>query len=151
MPVPDRPPDLPRDRARAIEWDCAQLLVGFFNAFDAWRYQDMVASFAPDGVWHRQGKALRGADDILAVLNARSRTQVVRHVVTNVHLTVIDDSHCDSRLYVTAYVSDTGSKTAEPPKIAAPSLLLDVPGKLLRTDEGWHIASLTMTRVFVFG
>ena len=149
--MPDRPPDLPREQTRAIEWDCAQLLIGFFNAFDAWRYHDMVALFAPDGVWHRQGKALRGADAILDVLNARSRTQVVRHVVTNVQITVIDESHCDSRLYITAYISDTGSKPTEPPTIASPSLLLDVPGKLVRTGEGWRIASLTMTRVFVFG
>ncbi len=48
-----------RDEARAIEWDCAQILIRFFNEFDARHYGEMVALFAPDGVWHRQGRALR--------------------------------------------------------------------------------------------
>jgi len=61
-----------RDDARAIEWDCAQLLIRFFNEFDAWRYREMVNLFAPDGVWHRQGRALKGPDAILAALEQRS-------------------------------------------------------------------------------
>lgn len=138
-----------RAPARAIEWDCAQLLTGFFNAFDAFRYDDMVALFAPDGVWHRQGKALRGSA-IREALEARSRTQTVRHVVTNIQITVKDERHADSLLYLTAYMADTGSRPTEPPPISAPSLLLDVPGKLVLTPQGWRIASLTMTRVFVF-
>jgi hypothetical protein len=139
-----------RDEARAIEWDCAQLLIRFFNEFDAWRYREMVKLFAPDGVWHRQGRALRGADAILAVLEQRSTTQPVRHVVTNIQVTVMDADTARSLLYVTPYQHDTGERAIAPPLIRSPSLLLEVPGELVRTEDGWRISSLTMTRVFEF-
>jgi hypothetical protein len=139
-----------REQARAVEWDCAQLLIRFFNEFDAWRYQDMVKLFTPDGVWHRQGKALVGADAILSALEERSITQTVRHVVTNIQVTALDEDTAESLLYVTAYQHDTGETATAAPVIRSPSLLLTVPGKLVRTEEGWRISSLTMTRVFVF-
>jgi hypothetical protein len=139
-----------REQARAIEWDCAQLLIRFFNEFDAWRYHEMVRLFAPDGVWLRQGRALQGAAAILSALEARSTTQTVRHVVTNVQVTVLDNDTAESLLYVTAYQRDTGEKATAVPVIRSPSLLLAVPGRLVRTEDGWRISSLTMTRVFEF-
>ena len=97
-------------RGDAIEWDCAQALTRFFNYFDQWRYEDMAGLFAPNGVWHRQGKALQGKDAIVAVLNTRSRTQTVRHVVTNVQIEVTDAMTAEFLLYVTAYIHDSGTK-----------------------------------------
>jgi crotonobetainyl-CoA:carnitine CoA-transferase CaiB-like acyl-CoA transferase len=95
---------------------------------------------------HRQGRALRGADAILAALGQRSTTQTVRHVVTNVEVTALDADTAKSLLYVTAYQHDTGEPAPAPPVIRSPSLA--VPGELVRTEDGWRISSLTMTRVF---
>jgi hypothetical protein len=141
--------NLSREVTRAIEWDCTQLLTRFFNAFDAWRYDDMVAAFAPQGVWHRAGKALTGGA-ILEALNARSRTQTVRHVVTNIEVDVTDAAAADFVLYVTAYMHDSGTKAMTPAKISSPYLLLVVPGRLVRVGEDWKIASMQMNREFEF-
>ena len=140
-----------RDIARAIEWDCAQNLTRFFNYFDQWRYDDMAAMFAPDGVWHRAGKSLQGEAVIIAELNKRSRTQTVRHVITNVQVDVTDESSAEFMLYVTAYIHDSGTKAADPPKIQMPSLLLVVPGQMVKWDGQWKVASMSMNREFVFG
>jgi SnoaL-like domain len=140
---------LSRETTRAIEWDCTQLLTRFFNAFDAWHYDEMAAMFAPDGVWHRAGQELQGAAILLA-LNARSRTQTVRHVVTNVQVDVRDASNADFLLYVTAYMHDCGVKAIKPPKIESPYLLLVVPGTLVRAGNCWKIASMSMNREFEF-
>lgn len=139
-----------RDTARAIEWDGTRTLTRFFNYFDQWRYDDMAALFAPDGVWHRQGKALRG-EAILAALNTRSRTQTVRHVITNIQVDIVDDTVADFVLYVTAYMHDTGTKPLSPPKIRAPYLLLVVPGALVKVGDDWKIAHMSMNREFEFG
>jgi hypothetical protein len=139
-----------REAERAIEWDCAQVLTRFFNYFDAWRYDDMADLFAPDGVWHRQGKALAGRAQILAALAERSKTQRVRHVVTNLQIDVIDADTAASLLYVTAYRHDSGAKEAQPPRIRAPYLLLVVPGRLQRTEVGWKIVHMEMNREFEF-
>ena len=141
--------DLSREAKRAIEWDCTQLLTRFFNAFDAWRYDDMVAAFAPQGVWHRAGKALTGGA-ILEALDARSRTQTVRHVVSNIQVDVVDAEAADFVLYVTAYMHDSGTKATKPPKISSPYLLLVVPGRLIRLGGDWKIASMHMNREFEF-
>jgi hypothetical protein len=141
--------NLSRDAVRAIEWDCTQVLTRFFNAFDQWRYDDMAAMFAPDGVWQRAGKALQGAAILLA-LNARSRTQTVRHVVTNIEVNVADASSADFMLYVTAYMHDSGVKAINPPKIQSPYLLLVVPGTLVKIGDDWKIASMSMNREFEF-
>ena len=141
--------NLSREAARAIEWDCTQVLTRFFNAFDQWRYDDMAAMFAPDGVWHRAGKPLKGAA-ILEALNARSRTQTVRHVVTNIEVNVADASRADFILYVTAYMHDSGTKATKPPTIQSPYLLLVVPGTMVKVGDDWKIASMSMNREFEF-
>jgi 4-diphosphocytidyl-2C-methyl-D-erythritol kinase len=110
----------------------------------------MVALFAPDGVWHRQGRALAGRAEILAALNARSTTQRVRHVVSNVQVDVLGADAAASLLYVTAYMHDTGERQANPPRIRSPYLVLVVPGTLVRTDAGWKIARMEMNREFEF-
>jgi hypothetical protein len=138
-----------REDARAIEWDCAQVLTRFFNHFDAWRYDAMAGLFAPDGVWHRMGKQLRGSA-IVETLNARSRTQVVRHVITNVQVDVTGETSAEFVLYVTAYQHDTGTKPTAPPKIRAPYLLLVVPGQMTKVGDDWRIASMAMNREFEF-
>lgn len=137
--------------ARATEWDCTRLLIRFFNAFDAFRYDEMAAMFAPDGVWHRQGKALHGRAAILAALDERSATQTVRHVVTNIDVTASAADDAQFLLYLTAYADDRGvAPDGEPPIIAAPFLLLTVPGSCVRIDGKWRIADMTMTRTFRF-
>jgi hypothetical protein len=140
-----------REAARAIEWDCAQVLTRFFNYFDQWRYEDMAEMFAPGGVWHRAGKSLSGKDVIIGELNKRSRTQTVRHVITNVQVDVQDANAADFLLYVTAYIHDSGVKADKPPKIQMPSLLLVVPGRLVKQGDNWKIASMSMNREFEFG
>ena len=139
-----------RDVARAIEWDCMRTLTCFFNYFDQWRYDDMVALFTPEAVWHRQGKALQG-EAIMAALNARSRTQTVRHVITNIQVDVKAPTSADFILYVTAYTHDSGVTVATPPTIQMPSLLLVVPGALVKLGNDWKIVQMSMNREFVFG
>lgn len=139
-----------RELARAIEWDCAQLLTRFFNDFDLWRYDAMADAFAPDGIWHRMGKASQGRAAILETLNARSATQSVRHVVTNIQIDVKDDRSADFVLYITAYQHDTGAKPTAPPKIRGPSLVLSVPGRLTKAGATWKIAEMSMNRAFEF-
>ena len=143
-------PVLAREIARAIEWDCTQLLYRFYYWFDEFRYEDMAALFVPDGVWHRAGKALRGREQILAALHERSTTQRVRHVITNVLVDAIDSVTAKVVLYLTAYQHDTGARIEMPPKIPSPSLLLVVTATLVRTDAGWRIAEQTMKREFEF-
>jgi SnoaL-like domain len=110
----------------------------------------MVDLFAPEGVWHRQGRALQGRAQILTALNARSTTQRVRHVVTNIQIDVLGADAAEALLYVTAYMHDTGKRETSPPRIRSPYLVLVVPGRLARSDAGWKIVRMEMNREFEF-
>jgi|HubBroStandDraft_5_1064220.scaffolds.fasta_scaffold64806_2 hypothetical protein len=139
-----------REVARTVEWDCTQLLFRFYYWFDSFRYEEMVALFLPDGVWHRAGKVLRGREEIIAILRERSTTQRVRHVLTNVLVDAVDAANASVVLYLTAYQFDSGQPVNTPPTITSPSLLLLVTATLVKTSDGWLIAEQRTTREFEF-
>ncbi len=138
-----------RDAERAIEWDCGQVLLRFYDAFDAWDYAAMVALCTDDVVWHRAGKALAGRAAIVAELERRPATQTIRHVVTNLLVDVRDAGQADARLYLTAYRHDGAGQRLVPAPMALPALLLVVTARLRREPPGWRIAEQTMQREFV--
>jgi len=137
-----------RDAERAIEWDCEQTLLRFYDAFDAWDYEGMAALFTHDGVWHRAGKALRGRQVIIAEMHRRPTSQVIRHVVTNVIVEAQDAVLAHARLYLTVYRHDAGEPRVVPAPLRGPALVLVVTAKLRLLSEGWRIAEQTMNREF---
>ena len=137
-----------REAERAIEWDCAQVLLRFYDAFDNWNYEAMAELFTEDGVWHRAGKALKGREAIVTELRSRSSTQVIRHVVTNLLVDVVDDDHAEARLYLTAYRHDSGAPRTVPAPIGLPAMLLVVSARLLRCPDDWRITEQVMQREF---
>lgn len=135
----------------ALEWDCCQLLVRFYDHFDRWNYAEMVALFAVDGVWHRAGKVLAGHEAIVAELKLRSTTQKIRHVLSNLLVDVRDPGHADVQAYLTVYRHDDGKPSGGTPAvIASPAMLLLVKASLVLTPQGWRIAQQVMQREFEF-
>jgi hypothetical protein len=51
-----------------------QMTHRFLKNLDEFRYDEMAAAFAQEGVCHRMGKALKGHAQIMSSLNERSRT-----------------------------------------------------------------------------
>lgn len=137
-----------RGAERAIEWDCGQVLLRFYDAFDAWDYDGMAALFCEDGVWHRAGKALAGRAALVAEMRRRSTTQVIRHVVTNLIVDAQDADHAQARLYLTAYRHDGGEPRQVPAPLHGPDLLLLVSATLVRQADGWRIREKTTRREF---
>ncbi|MCW5643108.1 MAG: nuclear transport factor 2 family protein [Rhodoferax sp.] len=142
-----------RDAARAIEWDCSQTLLRFYDRFDRWDYEGMLDLCTMDGVWQRAGKELRGRDAIVSELKQRSRTQTVRHVLTNILVSAVDPAHANASCYLTAYRHDDGRMGNDdvPPVISLPAMLVLVTAQMLHSPQGWQISRQTMRRVFNFG
>jgi len=137
-----------RQSQRDIEWDCSQVLLRFYDAFDAWDYDAMVSLFTEDGVWHRAGKSLRGRREIVAEMRRRSATQIIRHVVTNILVDVNDAENAQARMYLTAYRHDAGEPRVVPAPLGPPALLLVVSTQLALRPEGWRIVEKRMQREF---
>ena len=138
-----------RNTERAIEWDCQQLLVRYYDAFDRWDYAAMSEMFTPDGVWHRAGKALTGLG-LVAELEKRPKAQQVRHVLTNILVTPRDAEHADLRAYLTCYRNADVTRAPSDQKIRGPFLMLLVTAKCVLTTAGWRLEEQVMKREFEF-
>lgn len=124
----------------------SNFLLGFYQALDEGRFDDVAASFAECGEWHRQDKTLVGPAEVKAAFDGRSPTLRVRHVVSNL---IIDQQQDGARfnLYITLYSGQ--GETGSVPAITGPSMVLESGGKLVRKGESWKVQSKKTNRLFI--
>lgn len=128
-----------RDAARAIEWDCTQLVHAFYLALDEKRYEDLAGLFAESGVWNRLGKDLVGREMILGAMKGRA-DWLTAHLVTNVRVNVVDESNADTVQYVTLYRHEGWSPDKGPAPVVLPLGVLKHWDRHVRVDGVWRIA-----------
>ncbi|GAC1424486.1 MAG: hypothetical protein NVSMB5_18490 [Candidatus Velthaea sp.] len=124
----------------------AEILHRFFLALDETEYQTMLAIFAPDARWHRQGAVLRGRTEIGAALQARP-LQRIRHVITNT-VTNVRGDEAETTSYMTAYRRLGAPASDAPPKIAGPFRVSVVHTRFACNDETWLIAEMRFETQF---
>ena len=129
----------------------AQLTYRFFNYLDERRYADLVGMMKADAVWHRQGKHLRGHKEILAELESRSRTQHIRHVITNSFVDSASEGSVRAKAYMIAYRFDDGTARQAPLTIDGPLRLVLLSTDFVRESDGnWLIAEQSAVPEFEF-
>src|SRR5262245_6467524 len=117
-----------------------QITNRFYYYLDEFRYQDLAALMREDGVWHRQGKVLKGRAQVIAALEERPRTQRIRHVITNAFLSEESDSAASLTAYLTAYKYDDGKPIQGAPTIDGPFRLLLVKKRFAKAGGKWMVA-----------
>jgi len=127
----------------------SQLTHRFFWYLDEFRYQDLVDTMEPEARWHRQGKVLRGREEALAALEVRSRTQKIRHVMTNLQITSLSADEASTVGYMTVYKHDDGADAPLPRTIGGPSGFLLVRTSFRRHGDQWLISEQAATPEFV--
>ena len=127
-----------------------QLTNRFYYDLDENRYADLVAAFREDGVWHRQGKALKGHAQILDAMKERPRTMRTRHVITNAFLSESDSNNATLIAYMTAYRFDDGSERKPPYPIDGPFRINLVKIRFVRERGEWRMAEQWGTPEFDF-
>ncbi len=85
---------------------CHDAVIRFFGALDDGRLDDVAGAIAEDGVWHRQGKALRGPGEVAQALAARPAGRVTAHLVQNLVVDLDDDHNARVRYLVLTYRHD---------------------------------------------
>lgn len=129
-----------REVERAVEWDCMQVVNKFYNALDERRYDVLVNCFTEDGIWKRQGKELQGRDVIMTAMQERGENLIIRHVVTNIEVSVEDDDHASTAEYVTIYRYDGEQKLDGPAPLDGPGVIFLYKDKMLKIDGDWKIS-----------
>jgi hypothetical protein len=131
----------------SAEFQCAALMATFFNRLDDRRSEDVANLMAPEGVWLRQGRELRGAAMVFEAMNQRSQTVNTRHLMTNQELTATGADAVEGRFVATIYAHDSGKPQAVG-KLEGPRSIAVFEVKFCRTTDGWRIAHLSNRRVF---
>jgi hypothetical protein len=135
-------------RELIAERGAVRALIGMWAALDSGRYETVATSFADDGVWHRQGKQLKGPAMVRAAMAERSKGARTRHVVTNMLITLQGDAVAEINFYMTVF-SHAGEPDAPLP---APMNLPNTVGHSRATlrQEGaqWKITELRSVPTF---
>ena len=139
-----------RDEERAIEWDCQKVLRLYFRHVDQREYEAVGELFTEDAHWQAQGVTLKGRDEIVKALYPALSEGTIRHVYTNTIINAVDEDHAEVRSYNSIYYSAGGrvEDSQGPLPFDGPHRIVDGQVSMLRTADGWRIASLDSQTIF---
>jgi ketosteroid isomerase-like protein len=130
----------------ALQTELVALTLRFFDALDRRDNAACAAALAPDGVWERQGVALRGRPAVLEALAARSPERRTCHICTNLVATLTEPGKARVDFILTAY---EGHEVADgSPPVAKLAGIRRCVDDMTLTAEGWRIAHKRSTGMF---
>jgi hypothetical protein len=132
----------------AIHHQIERIVYSFFRYLDDQQYDDLVALFAPDGVWHRAGKALRGPQEIKEAMAQRPVGFTTRHLITNVVVDPVDDNEVVASYYMTVFVHEGTGRPKGPVPLQLPLHVSIFEQKFTKTVHGWLIQGLSGVPTF---
>lgn len=120
------------------EHACARLCTAFHVYIDSYQHEKIPPLFAEDAVFHHMTSGvLRGREEFAAYLDTKSTWPVVRHVITNVLIDVIDSENATGTAYLTVFYAEP---TATPAVLEPPIILVTYEDRFRRTAEGWKFS-----------
>lgn len=134
--------------ALLIEAECSRLTIRYGHCIDAYDDEGVVALFAEDAVWnHATHGPLRGHAEIRRFLAGRDRSTLMRHVMSNFEIEILDASRARGLSYWTGYVAHNHTPGTEA-SARPPFSVGEYRDDYVLVDGRWRIASRTMRHVF---
>jgi hypothetical protein len=130
------------EEEREIAWDCLRLLTQFYRFLDESQFARLGALLHSQGVWVRQGRELRNAEQIVTELSMRPKNLVVRHFTTNALFEVRNAEHVNFSVYLGVVRADSASLPSGPPPLHGVQSVHVCNGEIWRTTEGWRIGRM---------
>jgi len=133
-----------------IEWECQKLMRRYYKHVDHYEYDEAILLFTPDVDWLGLGVKLDGRDEILKGLHGGLGAGTIRHMLTNVVVTVIDGNHAKATAYNTLYSSPDirYDQHDGPIDFRTATQIVEQADEFTRTDEGWRISKRRGEAVF---
>ena len=122
---------------------CERTVLRFSAAFDAGDLEGMLAEFAPEGVWHRQEGSVRGHDGLRALMATRPPGLFVRHVISNMRVTLTGPGEASCASYLTVYRDDDGGP--KPVPLRQPALVGMYHDVLRKTGQAWQLSGRSVS------
>ncbi|MBV7486704.1 nuclear transport factor 2 family protein [Bordetella sp. BOR01] len=118
----------------------------FFYALDVRDHEAAAAMMAPDGIWHRQGVALKGQAAILEALARRPANRRTCHIITNFRILQAGLKHAEAAFYLTAYEGTLAAEAGNGSEGLRLLAIRDCRDSLTLTPGGWRIAEKRSNR-----
>jgi hypothetical protein len=134
--------------AQLIRSSVEKLIYEFFYCLDERRYRQLADMFAPDGVWHRQGKELRGPGAVMDAMKQRPPGFTTRHLITNVMVDVDGADAASARFYMTVFVHEGAEAPKAAVPMAVPMHVSSFEQKFVKSNGQWLIGSLDGVATF---
>jgi hypothetical protein len=130
------------------ERGAVRALIAHWAALDSGNFEAVASGLADDGVWHRQGKELKGPPMVRDAMAERSKGARTRHLVSNILATVKSESEVEIDFYMTVF-SHNGEADAPPPApMNVPNSVGLSQAKLRRVGTAWKITFLRSAATF---
>ena len=131
-----------------IQDACAALSIAYARHVDFAEYDECAELFADDG-YLNAGGPLEGREKIRKGMHRRSAKLRSRHVLTNIHIDVLDADHARGISYLTLFRHiGEESLQSDPVEFDAPAAVGHYADDFVRTEEGWKIARRVLELAF---
>ena len=118
------------------------LVMQFYRHLDDRDVAALTGLMLPDGVWHRQGAVLEGAEAIAAALARRSPTMRIHHLLTNAFAVLTEPNGVEVTAYMLVVRHEPGQSLDGPAPFNGIENIRTVRATLRHTPSGWRIASM---------
>ena len=116
---------------------CAKLCHSYAIFLDAYEHEKFLGLWTGDAVLNMLGRDHEGPHGIRAWLESREQDLTCRHLVTNVVVDAIDDTHAKGFCYTIAYRA-RGWRGREPGPLEAPTFLVQYHSEFRKeAHRGW--------------
>ncbi|HLU03941.1 MAG TPA: nuclear transport factor 2 family protein [Advenella sp.] len=122
---------------------CENQVMLFFRCLDERRYDALAALLAPDAIWRRQGKALRGPEQVQQALRQRSPTMKIAHIITNLVFDECATEHCAIRCYMLVIRHEPGEPRTGACPLQGIESIRNVQIQMKQVAGNWLIAQLS--------
>lgn len=144
-------PAMALDVQRQIEAECMRLATAFAVYLDAQRYDDVVALFTQDAVYHPRDIIFHGHAGIMSYLTSRPKHRRSRHVISNLLIDAKSPSVAHGSCVLTYFVDETNVPLTQPAPLRGPNLIGDYIDRFVLTDAGWRISQRIGQVLFISG
>jgi hypothetical protein len=132
----------------AVRRACEDVVLSFSACFDSGDTDRLLSLFAPDGVWKRDDREINGASELRAFMDARSSSVFVRHALTNLRTTIINQDNAIVESYVAVYRHVFDGPVTLPAPLEGPEVFARYRDQLVRLPGGWKIQERKTTVEF---
>jgi SnoaL-like protein len=134
-------------QAMAVYWELTRLNNAFAFYLDNGDFESMIGLFTPDGLFDRAGIVHRGQGEMREGMAERPKV-TTRHLLTNFHLTSVDDETAEAVVCAMVYHGPVAENGEAVVYATDNGRVIEFHDRYVKTVDGWRISSRVARPIF---